>query len=204
MNTNTKKMNDKLNIQIKELTKKYNVDIDLNIFKNRSKKLNNYVVFTMNIHNLVKKNKKCLITGKKNILSKDIGLLWKNVKDEEKILYSKIAKRYNVTKDKKNKPKKKIKLKKKEDKKFFMFKFEKSNNKQSTTVLQDIKINGVTYIIDCFKNIIDITKGEEKGFINNAGVPVLYSKKKLEKMNKMINKNKNKKKKKRKKTNKDI
>jgi len=149
--------------QISSLINKYNVKIDLDIFKNRVKKLNNYVAYTINMYHNATAN------GKK-ISSKQIGKQWKLVKDEEKLLYSKIAKRYNKKKTKKKKTKVK-KNKKKQKTEDFMFSYDIP---KTTNELKEIIVDGVTYVIDCFRNIIDMNLGQEVGFINNKGKPVIY------------------------------
>ena len=153
-----------LDRQIQQLIKKYKVKINLKIFENREKKLNNYVVFTMKVHDNNKKSK--------SITSREIGAMWREIADEEKMLYSKIAKRYGKKKKKAKKDKtKKNKKKIKKLKNMFCYEVETVHN-----VLKDVVVDGETYVIDCFKNIIQPETGKEIGFISNDGKIVKYVK----------------------------
>ena len=141
---------------IEKLGIKYNISINIKEYKNYTKKLTGYILFSKEEYKKRMDNVK--------INSKIISQKWKKLCAEEKEFYILYA--YKLCK-KKMKRKKSKKIKKKILKNNFeinknSFKYTET---KITNVLKSVIIDEKSYIVDCFDNIIT-EDGKDIGYIN--------------------------------------
>jgi len=169
--------NKSINEVLNSIQKNFNIN-DVNLKDNYTfiykKRVTGYLLFVKEQYDNCNDNEKC----NSSIISKR----WKSLSKEEKQVYTQMAKKQQINKEeniiyknikKSSKIKQETTPKSKNKHRFLSYIAEQNINNNN---LYKINLNDKEYIIDCFKNIIDIKDniGKDIGFIDEDDNVILF------------------------------